>query len=465
MRDCADLILRRVRPFGGAETSLVVKAGVIVGHDAQFWSGPELDAAGGHLFPGLIDHHVHLLATAARQQSVDLAGLTNEADIIRALRGHARSVPHGSWVRAVNYDERSAGLPDAERLSQWLPHHRLRVQDRTGALWMLNRLALDGLGAGPFPTGVDCDADGAPTGLIWREDEWLRTKVPQDAPDLAALSRQCAVWGITGLTDAGASNGEEAAQMLSAARASGALLQRMCLMGHETLPDGEHFVRGALKLLYDDADMPDLDAYAARIRMARTQGRSVAAHCVTVAELALFLAALDAAGGGQWGDRVEHGGLIPASFIPEIRRHALTVVTQPDFIRTRGDRYRAEIDPSDWPDLYRLASLARGGVAVSVGSDAPYGSLNSWDTIRSAARRKTRDGFSLRAGEALPPEQVLAMYCGSFGQPSVARDLSPGSAADFVLLDPDWAAMLHDDTYNPVRGTWINGVCCFGVGL
>ena len=382
MRARADLILRRVRPFGRAETSLVVKGGVIVGQDSLPWSGPELDAAGAHVFPGLIDHHVHLLATAARQQSVDLAGLQDEAAIVRTLRDYVRTLPHGSWVRAVNYDERSAGLPDAECLSRWLPLHRLRIQDRTGALWMLNRLALDEVGAGPFPPGVAFDAAGKPTGLIWREDSWLRMKLGQAAPDLAALSRQCATWGVTGFTDAGADNGEEEAQVLSAARASGALLQHLYLMGHEALPEGKHYRRGPLKLLYDDADLPDLDAYAARIRFARTQGRAVAAHCVTVAELALFLAALVAAGGGRWGDRVEHGGLIPASYIPELRRHALTVVTQPDFIRTRGDRYRTEVDPAGWPDLYRLASLVSGDIAVSVGSDAPYGSVNPWDTIR-----------------------------------------------------------------------------------
>lgn len=465
MRTRADLILRRVRPFGGAETCLVVKDGLIVGQDAQSCSGPELDAAGAHLFPGLIDHHVHLLATAARQNSVDLAGLQDEAAIVRALHDHGCTLPHGSWVRAVNYDERSADLPDAERLSQWLPQHRLRMQDRTGALWMLNRMALDELGAGPFPPGVDCDVDGAPTGLIWREDGWLRKAMAPDVPDLAALSRQCAAWGITGLTDAGASNGEEEAKVLSAAWTSGALVQRLCLMGHETLPEGEHFVRGPLKLLYDDANLPDLDVYAARIRFARQQGRAVAAHCVMVAELALFLAALEAAGGGQWGDRVEHGGHIPASFIPEIRRHALTVITQPDFIRTRGDRYRTEIDSAEWPDLYRMASLVRGGVAVSVGSDAPYGSLNPWDTIRSATLRQTRDGFSLGAGEALSPENVLAMYCGSFERPAAMRDLSPGSAADIVLLDPDWLELIRQEDINPVRGTWINGTCCFGVGL
>lgn len=461
----ADIILRRVRPLGGALGDVAIKDGLIWQSGSVTCSGPELDGAGAQLFPGLIDHHVHLLATAARMRSLDLHGLTTQAELVSALRAHAETLPVSAWVRAVNYDERAAGLPDADQLADWLPHHKLRMQDRTGALWLLNRQALADLGQGPFPSGVAVSADGRPSGVIRREDGWLRSHLPQETPDLSALSRQGAAWGLTGFTDAGAGNGAEEARLLSDARQSGALLQRLCLMGTEDLPESVAFARGPLKLLYDDANLPDLDDFVARIRTARAQGRAVAAHCVTVAELALFLAALDAAGGGRWGDRVEHGGLIPADFIPELRRHRLTVVTQPDFIRTRGDRYRAEIDRVEWPDLYRLGSLARAGVAISVGSDAPYGSCNPWEAIRSGMNRTTKAGNSLGSGEALPPQPLLAMFGGTFQHPSQLRTLDPGQTADLVLLDEDWAEQLRDEAAVPVKGTWIDGRCRFGVGL
>ncbi|MEQ1463695.1 hypothetical protein, partial [Salmonella enterica] len=85
------------------------------------------------LLPGLHDHHIHLLATAARRQSVDLAGLLASDAIAAKLRAAPAAT-----LRAVGYDERAAGIPDAALLDRWEPDRPLRLQDRTGALWVLN---------------------------------------------------------------------------------------------------------------------------------------------------------------------------------------------------------------------------------------------------------------------------------------------------------------------------------------
>ncbi|MGQ2930722.1 MAG: amidohydrolase family protein, partial [Sphingopyxis sp.] len=120
--------------------------------------GPEINGKGLTLGSGLHDHHLHLLATAARMESVDLAECGTVGAVVAKLRAGA-GVP-GTWVRAIGYDERVAGLPDRDLLDAWLPDHQLRVQDRTGGYWLLNSAGVAKLGEPPFPDCVQRDADG-----------------------------------------------------------------------------------------------------------------------------------------------------------------------------------------------------------------------------------------------------------------------------------------------------------------
>ena len=411
----------------------------------------DIDCAGKQLIPGLHDHHIHLFATAARLQSVDLSSYTNTDAIIAALRARAATLADGEWLRATGYDEQIAGIPDRHQLGQWLPHHRLRVQDRTGALWLLNSAGVEALGAGPWPESVETGADHLPTGRIWRGDDWLRQRIDSQVPSLAPLSQQLAHWGVTSVTDAGANNGPAEAAIFSAAIHKGELRQRLILMGREDLPGGPAYQLGPVKLLFDERALPDLDSIADRINAARRLGRTVAAHCVTEAELVTYLAALEQAGGAQTGDRIEHGSMIPSGLIAEIAAKQLTVVSNPGFIATRGDRYLAQMDLVEIADLQRLASLTASGVNMLAGSDAPYGPANPWAAMRAAMLRQTQVGAVLGADEAVDSDVALALF---------ARTglIAMGALADCCVVDGDWAQRLQDDAQaNPVHLTLIGG--------
>jgi predicted amidohydrolase YtcJ len=415
-----DLIIRNARGADCEALSVGVRDGriaamgaAVVGH------GPEFDARGLTLGGGLHDHHLHLLATAARMESVDLTDAQDIDQIV--MRLHIAPGDPGEWIRAIGYDERVAGLPDRALLDAWMPRRPLRVQDRTGGYWFLNSAALAELGEAPFPACVELGADGRPNGRIWRGDVWLRERIGGAPPSLAALGAKFAEWGVTGVTDAGASNGAAEAALLA-----GAMPQRLVMMGTEALPAGDGYELGPVKLLLDENDLPPAEAVAGRIVAARALGRNVAAHCVTLGELVFYLEALELAGGAKPGDRIEHGGVIAASLIGDIAAAGLTVVTQPNFIHDRGDRYRAQMDDDALDGLYRLGSLMRGGVRMLGGSDAPYGDANPWVALRAATDRRTRDGDVIGGSEAVGRAEALALYQGP---------LTVGRPADLMLYN------------------------------
>ena len=318
----------------------------------------ELDARGGALIAGLHDHHVHLRAAAAARSSVDLLGARD----LDALG------PGDGWVRAVNYHESTAGPLDRWRLDAVVGGRPVRVQHRTGELWMLSSAAARAV-------GLPDDHDGR----LWRADAWLRERVPPVDVDLAAFGRDAATSGVTAFTDA--TPGCDAAGAAALAAAG--------------LPPG--IDAGPRKVLLDDATLPTVDELAALIA---GSPRGIAAHCVTRVQLVAFLAA-----GARPGDRVEHGALIDADLLPRLRD--LVVVTQPNFVVEREAQYRAELDDDDLADLYRCRSLLDAGITVLGGTDAPYGRPDPWAAMRAAVQR------DLNPSERITPEQALALFAGT----------------------------------------------------
>ncbi len=363
-----------------------------------------VDGHGGALLPGLHDHHVHLHALAAARASVSCReGL----DAVRRAPGER--------VRGVLFP----GSVDRHELDRVESRRPVRVQHRSGALWMLNSAALAELAPLPHLPGVERDAEGRPTGRLWRLDHLLRGTWPPTG-DLAAVGRELASYGITGVTDA-----------TPDLRAAPQVPQRVTVLGRR-------------KLLLHDHDLPDIDALAAAVRERHDDGLPVAVHCVTRDALLLTLAVLDEVG-RMPGDRIEHGAVVPDPSAVA----GLHVVTQPGFLADRGDDYARDVDAEDLPHLYPYAGLLRAGVDVLPSSDAPYGPVDPWTVMRAAVDR------TLVPAERVPAATVLAGYLRD-------GDLRPrhvrvGAPADLVLLHVPLAVALRDLTGSAVRATWIGG--------
>ena len=459
-----DILIRNAEVNGRPGQDVRLSAGRIqeIG-EGLTGGGEEIDARGGALIVGLIDHHIHLLATAAQAGSLTLDDIDSPEAFAARLRQGLGSLPCGTWLRAVGYHDVAAGLLSRDDLDRLAPDHPVRLQDRTGALWILNSRALALVEGGELPPTVERDADGRLTGRIWRGDAWLQSWIGRTPPPLGPIGAALAGYGVTGAMDASATTDADSALVLADAVRSGDLPLRLRLMSAGPLraPEDAAFAVGPLKILLDDRDLPPIDELVARIAGARGAGRKVAVHCVTAAELAVTLASFDAAG-ARPGDRIEHGGMIPARAIDDIARLGLTVVTQPGFVFERGERYLAEIEREEHQDLCRAASLRAAGIPLAASSDAPYGPLDPWTAMRAAVSRSTRAGRPLGPAEGVTPEDALALYQGGFARPGGdVRRVAVGEEADLCLLKTNLRETLAVLSADLVAATFLSGRCVY----
>jgi len=450
-----------------------------------------VDARGGMLLPGLHDHHIHLLALAALASSLPAGppSVRTAAELTAALRAAARP---GSWVRAVGYHESVAGHLDRASLDAILPDVPVRVQHRSGALWIINSAALAALrSVGDDDARAALPADGR----LFRADErlgWLLERAGAGGTvgraDLTAVGARLAGHGVTGVTDATVTTGPGQVAVLRQAAEAGALPQRLLLTGPPDLtlgassnPDSPTNARanlppptnglpgqgrqagptiglGPVKIVLDDDQPVDLDALAGIVRSARARGRRVAVHCVTRAQLALALAMFDDGGGTRPGDRIEHAAVLPPDLLDAVAAAGLTIVTQPHFLAERGDAYLAEVDRDDLPWLYRCAGPIAAGVPVAAGTDAPFGGDDPWASMRAAVHRRAPSGRVLGPGERLDPARALALTRAenpTRGGPP--RRVTAGAPADLCLLAQPRRTVLAGLDPGPAALTMIAG--------
>ena len=414
-----------------------------------------LDARGGALLPGLHDHHIHLAGLVARKASVPCGPpLVTDAEGLAERLGR----PGSGWLRGIGYHESIMGLPDARTLDALVPDRPLRIQHRGGRMWLLNSRALDELlnRAAP-PLGLERQ-DGRYTGRLFDEDAWLRTALGSQPPDLAAVSRELAAWGVTGVTDMTPQNDAAAALHFAGQRASGALLQRIVLAGTLDLADaaGSYWTLGPAKLHLHEAALPDFDSALAFIRSAHDQNRGVAIHCTTEVEIVFALALLEDAG-RHAGDRIEHASIADPGHVARMAAAGLAVCVQPHFIAERGDAYLTDVEPRHHADLYRLRSLQSAGIPLVGGSDAPFGSADPRFSMAAAISRRTPAGQAITPKEGLSTDAALGLWLAHPLQLARIRQVAIGEPADLVLLDRPWPDAASTLPSIGVRATWIGG--------
>ncbi len=390
----------------------------------------EFDAAGGTVIPGLHDHHVHLRAAAAALDSVQVgpAQVRGHDDLARVLASAA--VGTDGWVRAIGYHESAAGRLDRAVLDTLTPAVPVRIQHRSGVLWMLNSAGLAAVGIPDHPDG-----------RLRSYDAWADA-VARRETTLAALSRRLTGYGVTAVTDATPDLGADAIVMLTDAQRHGDLTQHV------------HWLAPGKRILHDDG--LDLDELTGWIAGKHRAGTAVALHCVTAAQLVVTMAGLRSAG-TRHGDRIEHAAVVPADTLAELAGLGVLVVTQPNFVAERGDDYLIDVEPADQPALWRLASLVAAGVRVALSTDLPFGGCDPWAAMRAAVHRRTPTGAVLNGGERVSATAALTLFLGTAEHPDVPRTIAPGQPGDLCVLSAPPTEVLARLDSSLVAATVVGG--------
>ncbi|MDQ1520110.1 MAG: hypothetical protein QOI55_1183 [Actinomycetota bacterium] len=400
-----------------------------------------VDGKRGALIPGLHDHHLHVLALAAGRRSVAVgpAEMPSTAAFETALRGAATA----GAVRAIGYHEDVGGPLDRDALDAIVSDVPVRVQHRTGGLWILNSRALAAIDPERLADArVERDEHDRPTGRVWRGDDLVRTSC--ELPAVGELGATLARAGVTAVTDATATN-----NAMTVARL-GELPQRLRVMGPLDLEfvETSRLALGEVKVVLDDDALPELDQTVALVRESHARRRGVAMHCVTLVQLRFAIEVFRVA--GVAGDRIEHASVAPPDAIADLHALGLTVATQPSFVATRGDEYLRDVDARDIPALYPVASLLAAGVRTLGSSDAPFGPVDPWQAMRSAVDRRTASGAVVVSSERISGWRALDLFGGT-------APIRAGAYADLVLLGVPLASAIDRLQSSDVVLTAIGG--------
>jgi predicted amidohydrolase YtcJ len=396
-----------------------------------------LDAAGGTVLPGLHDHHVHLYSAAAAQTSIRVGPpqVRDHAGLAAALVG--AETGEDGWIRAVGYHDSVAGPLDRDALDAVVSAVPLRVQHRSGVLWILNSAGLARIGLADHPDG-----------RLRSVDSWSDA-LTRNETSLAALSDRLSSYGITGITDA--------TPDLDIAD----IVRLEELHRHGDFGQHVHCLAPGKRILHDD-DL-DLEQLAAWIAQRHRDGGPVAIHCVTAAQLLVTIAALRDAGAHP-GDRIEHAAVVPPDCLTDIADLAVTVVTQPNFVAERGDQYLDEVPATEHDQLWRVASLLNAGVAVALSTDMPFGDGDPWAAMRAAVHRTTPGGNILGSHECVSPRTALTMLLGRPDRPARLRTVAPGEPADLCVLNVPPETALAELDAGMVAVTVVDGEIAYETG-
>lgn len=431
-----------------------------------------IDAEGAALIPGLHDHHIHLLALAEASNSLDFSGVKTSQEFAQVLQSQP-----SSFIRGIGYHEHIAGELNRQILDELVPDKSVRIQHRTGALWILNSRALKehnissqhGISSqhnisshdGRILRQANVNNNGNSTAQIFS------LKKPEELSQVFQTLNQ---YGVTGATDATPGYAKPEVELFQQALQKDSHCDLTLMLENGMLENGmlENEIAknnssvsiGAKKILLDDFNPPEFSDLAELVATTHEQNRSVAIHSVTRASLAMCVAVFNEVGVLN-GDRIEHASVAPPELIRILAKLGIRIVTQPNFIFERGDEYLLDVPKEDQEHLYRCQGWLDAGVGLAGGTDAPFGSENPWVGVWSAMNRTTYEGKIMNSQEKLSFIDALKLFLSHSNDPGgKAREIKVGEPANLCLLNSPLADIAKTQPTNPVSKCIYKGEVC-----
>ena len=442
---------------------------------------PDIHHEGASILPRLMDSHFHPLGYAALMAGTSLMPATDIDDLVEILAGAASRTSAGAVVAQRFDDTRLGRMPTRADLDRAVPDRPALAYRYCGHVAVANSAALTLAGVDrethdPKGGSIERDRDGSPTGVLRETATDLvggaidhLVPPPTDEETCAAIDglRSLGLGRLTGIVVAdvplwcgvGAELeglcriardltididvlviADRPGQLREAAGAIDAAGGRLTFLGWKDFADGslgghtaamhEPFLdvdtRGTLRLDPSRAD-----------EMARTAldlGGMAAIHAIgdrAVDEVLTVYERLLTRGADPGKLRVEHASVVSDTAIERLAGTGVVASVQPSFLTSEAGWVPARLGP-DRP-AYRFAAMSQAGVRMVGGSDCP---VERPDPLAGVAAAIQRPGWS--DDQHLDPATALDLFTGAparlLGLP---RPLSPGSVADFLVVEGD----------------------------
>jgi predicted amidohydrolase YtcJ len=488
--------------------------------DVEGWRGPHTDVLelGDHVaYPGFIEPHMHIVASALLEQAIDCSPFVNQRfdDVVERLRRSRRSSTD-QWVIGRGFDPslfEGEPLLTCDVLDQISPDRPMAVMNASMHFLYVNSVALD-------LAGLTDDAPDPEGGVFYRENGRLngvlgeRGAMARFLPHLPVLSpeelddaivrvlERAAAQGITQVHDAGTGVIFGAAELgllhdlrrrsRLPIRISTALIEdaRASWDASGVSPgDGDDWVRavswkiisdgsnqgysGYQRTPYNGSDrrgQPNLteDELTEAIRRAHLRGWQVMVHANGDAAIDLSLQAyaraLEGTGQHDRRHRIEHCSLAHQEQLIEMARLGLSPSFLMNHVYFWGRALRDVVLGPERADLLDpVGSALAAGLRPSYHSDHSVSPLGALRQVQTATTRRMRDG-----GEVLNPNERVDVATALRGVTTDAAwqihaddrmgSVRVGNAADIVVLSDDPRHVEPDAISDiSVIETWVGG--------
>ncbi len=489
-----------------------------------FPQAQRVDLLGLHVFPGLIDAHVHVVSYGMGLLQVELRETRSIDEAVRLIGQRAAQLPAAAWVLGRGWDKNiwaEGRFPTRGDLDPITADRPAAAASKDGHVLWVNTAGLRRAGITrdtPDPAGgaIGRDASGEPDGLLKEE---AKTLVQRVVPDPTPTMREQAVreaqsefhrLGLTGVhafTGASAEGPDQFAT-LQRLHARGELTIRTVATVPDRLVDaaavagmqtgvGDFMLRvGPLKIF---ADGTLGSQTASMLEPFDGQPGNVGIRVRTPEEIDVLVG--KAVEAGLWtaihaiGDRanhdvlnilerhhaasrrigarhrIEHVQLLHPADLPRFARLGVVASMQP--IHATADR---DIADQYWGTRarwsYAWQSLAASGATLAFGSDAPVETPDPWRGLYAAVTRRREEEparASWYAAERLSLEQAIRAYTHgaafAAGADAWQGTLEAGRVADFIVLDRDpYAVPPEGLLQTQVLATVVNGRARYSTG-
>jgi predicted amidohydrolase YtcJ len=471
-----------------------------------------IDGKGRGLLPGLIDAHGHVLWYGLAKARVDLVGTRSLEEALQRVKAFADAHPDHPWILGRGWNQElwpERSFPTAADLDTVVPDRPVWLGRVDGHAGWANSAALKASGVTPdtvSPHGgmIIRDGDGKPAGVLVDAAEALvQDHVPeltmaQRREALALATRELAVFGLTGVHDAGVDpDSLEAYKDL--ARSGGLAIRIYAMLSGADYADGvppypfvigdQRLVVQSIKLYMDGAmgsrgaafmapykDDPEnsgllfmqpeqLDALVAKWSAANFQ---VNVHAIGDLANKVVLDAfekLDPADRERLRHRVEHVQVVAPEDLGRFAKLGVVPSMQPVHVSSDWRMLGERLEEDRLVGAYAWRTLLDSGARIPAGSDFPVESPNPMFGLYAAVTRLDMDGEprggwhpteKMRLDEALRSFTLDAAWAAH--EEKELGSLEKGKWADFILVDRDIFDIPPEEIKNTrVLGTWVAG--------